>query len=96
MSVADFINGLPCHDEDNFTNFYSDDNKLCVAKLPVYLSTTDYPSAKKIIVEQAKVRLRYIYKPWKRIIERKRKLLTIGDDAPRKRYRIRDLDYSGR
>lgn len=45
QSVAEFLKGLPSHDENNFANFHTDNgNRTCVKRPSVYLPTKDYPS----------------------------------------------------
>lgn len=45
QSVAEFLKGLPSHNENNFANFHTDNgNRTCVKRPSVYLPTKDYPS----------------------------------------------------
>lgn len=45
QSVAEFLKGLPSHDQNNFANFHTDNgNRTCVKRPSVYLPTKDYPS----------------------------------------------------
>ncbi|XP_014607054.1 PREDICTED: DET1- and DDB1-associated protein 1 isoform X4 [Polistes canadensis] len=63
MSVAEFLKGLPSHDENNFANFHTDNgNRTCVKRPSVYLPTKDYPPEQ--ITEKTTILLRYLHQQW--------------------------------
>ncbi|XP_012061050.1 PREDICTED: DET1- and DDB1-associated protein 1 [Atta cephalotes] len=65
MSVAEFLKGLPSHDENNFANFHTDNgNRTCVKRPSVYLPTKDYPSEQIIVTEKTTILLRYLHQQW--------------------------------
>ncbi|XP_024877493.1 DET1- and DDB1-associated protein 1 isoform X1 [Temnothorax curvispinosus] len=65
MSVAEFLKGLPSHDENNFANFHTDNgNRTCVKRPSVYLPTKDYPSEQIIVTEKTTILLRYLHHQW--------------------------------
>ncbi|XP_043508678.1 DET1- and DDB1-associated protein 1 isoform X2 [Frieseomelitta varia] len=58
MSVAEFLKGLPSHNENNFANFHTDSgNRTCVKKPSVYLPTKDHPSEQIIVTEKTTILL---------------------------------------
>ncbi|XP_034951370.1 DET1- and DDB1-associated protein 1 isoform X2 [Chelonus insularis] len=83
MSVAEFLKGLPSHNENNFANFHTDNgNRTCVKRPSVYLPTKDYPSEQVIVSETTTILLRYLHQKWdKKDVERKRELLSASDSA---------------
>ncbi|XP_011503419.1 PREDICTED: DET1- and DDB1-associated protein 1 [Ceratosolen solmsi marchali] len=83
-SVAEFLNGLPSIDENNFANFHTDNgNRTCVKRPSVYLPTKDYPSEQVIVTEKTTIVLRYLHQRWdKKTTERKRELLSVNGDSP--------------
>ncbi|XP_034951369.1 DET1- and DDB1-associated protein 1 isoform X1 [Chelonus insularis] len=86
MSVAEFLKGLPSHNENNFANFHTDNgNRTCVKRPSVYLPTKDYPSEQVIVSETTTILLRYLHQKWdKKVtndVERKRELLSASDSA---------------
>lgn len=59
QSVAEFLNGLPSYDQNNFTKFHVDNNNRSSLKRPsVYIPTKDYPAA------QSKYLLCFKTEPW--------------------------------
>ncbi|XP_063985596.1 DET1- and DDB1-associated protein 1 [Diachasmimorpha longicaudata] len=84
MSVAEFLKGLPSHNENNFANFHTDNgNRTCVKRPSVYLPTKDYPSEQIIVTEKTTILLRYLHQQWdKKNSERKRDLLSVNGDSP--------------
>ncbi|XP_029665005.1 DET1- and DDB1-associated protein 1 isoform X1 [Formica exsecta] len=82
-SVAEFLKGLPSHDENNFANFHTDNgNRTCVKRPSVYLPTKDYPSEQIIVTEKTTILLRYLHQQWdKKSIDRKREFLSTNGDA---------------
>ncbi|KAK0081630.1 hypothetical protein PV325_011852 [Microctonus aethiopoides] len=83
MSVAEFLKGLPSHNENNFANFHTDNgNRTCVKRPSVYLPTKDYPSEQIIVTEKTTILLRYLHQKWdKKSAERKRELLSTNGDS---------------
>ncbi|XP_043280759.1 DET1- and DDB1-associated protein 1 [Venturia canescens] len=83
MSVAEFLKGLPSHDENNFANFHTDNgNRTCVKRPSVYLPTKDYPSEQIIVTEKTTILLRYLHQQWdKKNPEKKRELLTVSGES---------------
>lgn len=83
MSVAEFLKGLPSHDENNFANFHTDsNNRTCVKRPSVYLPTKDYPSEQVIVTEKTTILLRYLHQQWdKKNAGRKRELLSVNADS---------------
>ncbi|XP_058806626.1 DET1- and DDB1-associated protein 1 [Phymastichus coffea] len=84
MSVAEFLNGLPSINENNFANFHTDNgNRTCVKRPSVYLPTKEYPSEQVIVTEKTTIVLRYLHQRWdKKNAERKRDLLSVNGDSP--------------
>ncbi|XP_043505731.1 adenine phosphoribosyltransferase-like isoform X2 [Polistes fuscatus] len=74
-SVAEFLKGLPSHDENNFANFHTDNgNRTCVKRPSVYLPTKDYPPEQIIVTEKTTILLRYLHQQWdKKVSIQKRK-----------------------
>ncbi|XP_029043406.1 DET1- and DDB1-associated protein 1 [Osmia lignaria lignaria] len=65
MSVAEFLKGLPSHNENNFANFHTDSgNRTCVKKPSVYIPTKDHPSEQIIVTEKTTILLRYLHQHW--------------------------------
>ncbi|XP_046752369.1 DET1- and DDB1-associated protein 1 [Diprion similis] len=83
MSVAEFLKGLPSHDENNFANFHTDNgNRTCVKRPSVYLPTKDYPSEQIIVTEKTTILLRYLHQQWdKKSADKKKKLLSGGGES---------------
>ncbi|KAK1124368.1 hypothetical protein K0M31_006735 [Melipona bicolor] len=83
MSVAEFLKGLPSHNENNFANFHTDSgNRTCVKKPSVYLPTKDHPSEQIIVTEKTTILLRYLHQHWdKNHADRKRDILSANGDS---------------
>ncbi|XP_071870029.1 DET1- and DDB1-associated protein 1 [Bombus fervidus] len=83
MSVAEFLKGLPSHNENNFANFHTDSgNRTCVKKPAVYLPTKDHPSEQIIVTEKTTILLRYLHQHWdKNHADRKRDILSANGDS---------------
>ncbi|KAL0130206.1 hypothetical protein PUN28_002058 [Cardiocondyla obscurior] len=100
MSVAEFLKGLPSHDETNFANFHTDNgNRTCVKRPSVYLPTKDYPSEQIIVTEKTTILLRYLHQQWdKKNADRKREFLStngdVQDDASTVRSKRPRLDLN--
>ncbi|VDI38489.1 DET1- and DDB1-associated protein 1-like [Mytilus galloprovincialis] len=63
--MADFLKGLPSHDENNFTKYHTDAScKSSIRKPTVYISTKDYPSEQVITTEKTNILLRYLHQQW--------------------------------
>lgn len=93
MSVAEFLNGLPSHNESNFTRFHSDNGSRTSVKRPsVYLPTKEYPSEQIIVTEKTNILLRYLHQQWDiKTMQKKRDGVDAGDDfscPSRKRPRV--------
>ncbi|XP_057377733.1 DET1- and DDB1-associated protein 1-like [Daphnia carinata] len=66
-ATADFLKGLPCYNENNFTRFHSDaSSKVSVKRPSVYLPTKEYPSEQIIVTEKTNILLRYLHQQWER------------------------------
>ncbi|XP_069137910.1 DET1- and DDB1-associated protein 1-like isoform X1 [Argopecten irradians] len=74
MFQADFLKGLPSHNESNFTKFHTDSScKVGVRKPGVYISTKDFPSEQVITTEKTNILLRYLHQQWdKKNVSKKR------------------------
>ncbi|XP_017798743.1 PREDICTED: LOW QUALITY PROTEIN: DET1- and DDB1-associated protein 1 [Habropoda laboriosa] len=85
MFVAEFLKGLPSHNENNFANFHTDSgNRTCVKKPSVYLPTKDYPSEQIIVTEKTTILLRYLHQQWNHDFQhadRKRDFLSANGDS---------------
>ncbi|CAH1955469.1 unnamed protein product [Acanthoscelides obtectus] len=65
MSVAQFLEGLPSYNENNFTKFHVDNNNRSPLKRPsVYVPTKDFPSEQIIVTEKTSILLKYIQQHW--------------------------------
>ncbi|KAJ8971812.1 hypothetical protein NQ317_004842 [Molorchus minor] len=65
MSVAQFLEGLPSYNENNFTKFHVDTNSRSPLKRPsVYIPTKDYPSEQIIVTEKTSILLKYMQQHW--------------------------------
>lgn len=91
MSVAEFLKGLPSHDENNFANFHTDNgNRTCVKRPSVYLPTKDYPPEQIIVTEKTTILLRYLHQQWdKKNPEKKREYLSGNGDEQEESRAIR-------
>lgn len=59
---AEFLQGLPSYNENNFTRFHSENSGKTTVKRPsVYLATTDHPSEQIITTEKTNILLRYLH-----------------------------------
>ncbi|CAM1297052.1 DDA1 (predicted) [Pycnogonum litorale] len=95
MSAAEFLKGLPSHNEENFKKFSPETGcKTTVGRPSVYLSTEDHPSEQIITTETTNILLRYLHQQWdKKNIQKKRdqnraSLSTEEDSTNRKRARL--------
>ncbi|XP_043505730.1 adenine phosphoribosyltransferase-like isoform X1 [Polistes fuscatus] len=90
-SVAEFLKGLPSHDENNFANFHTDNgNRTCVKRPSVYLPTKDYPPEQIIVTEKTTILLRYLHQQWdKKNPEKKREYLSSNGDEQEESKTIR-------
>ncbi|KAF7997547.1 hypothetical protein HCN44_006118 [Aphidius gifuensis] len=82
MSVAEFLEGLPSHNESNFANFHADNgNRTCMRRPSVYLPTKELPSEQIIVTERTTILLRYLHQQWdKKNLDRKREHSAAGVD----------------
>lgn len=65
MSSSEFLKGLPCYNENNFTRFQADSSCKTTVKRPsVYLPTKDHPSEQIITTEKTNILLRYLHQQW--------------------------------
>ncbi|XP_063216106.1 DET1- and DDB1-associated protein 1 [Bacillus rossius redtenbacheri] len=92
-SVAEFLKGLPCYDENNFARFHTDNgSRTCVKRPAVYLPTKDYPSEQIIVTEKANILLRYLHQQWDKKSSQKKRdhayLETPEESGSRKRPRV--------
>lgn len=64
-SSAEFLKGLPCHNENNFARFHSDSSTKTTVKRPsIYLPTKEHPSEQIIITEKTNILLRFLHQHW--------------------------------
>ncbi|XP_011639832.1 DET1- and DDB1-associated protein 1 isoform X7 [Pogonomyrmex barbatus] len=78
FSVAEFLKGLPSHDENNFANFHTDNgNRTCVKRPSVYLPTKDYPSEQIIVTEKTTILLRYLHQQWDKKVKSSKKAVRM-------------------
>ncbi|VEN56721.1 unnamed protein product [Callosobruchus maculatus] len=95
MSVAQFLEGLPSYNENNFTKFHVDNNNRSPLKRPsVYVPTKDFPSEQIIVTEKTSILLKYIQQHWDKKVNtcvKKRDSNTQSDEPVRKRART---DYN--
>ncbi|CAD7077728.1 unnamed protein product [Hermetia illucens] len=92
MSVSEFLKGLPCHNEQNFSLFNTENGIRTSLKRPsVYLPTEDLPSEQIIVTEKKNILLRYLHQQWDKKINapKRRDNSEVGGDASnRKRPRL--------
>jgi DET1- and DDB1-associated protein 1 len=83
MSAAEFLKGLPSHNENNFTRFQADSSCRGASKKPsVYLPTKDHPSEQIITTEKTNILLRYLHQQWdKKKSLKKRENTQNGTDS---------------
>jgi len=63
--MAEFLQGLPSHDENNFTRYHADSSCKATGRKPtVYISTKDHPSEQVITTEKTNILLRYLHQQW--------------------------------
>ncbi|XP_013392759.1 DET1- and DDB1-associated protein 1 [Lingula anatina] len=63
--MAEFLKGLPSHNEHNFTKFHADAScKSTIRKPAVYICTKDHPSEQVITTEKTNILLRYLHQQW--------------------------------
>ncbi|CAI9726786.1 Hypothetical predicted protein [Octopus vulgaris] len=63
--MAEFLKGLPCYNEHNFTRFHPDSGcKTSVRRPAVYISTKDHPYEQVITTEKTNILLRYLHQHW--------------------------------
>ncbi|GIY64870.1 DET1- and DDB1-associated protein 1 [Caerostris extrusa] len=75
--TAEFLKGLPSHNQNNFSRFQPDSScKSTSKKTSVYLPTKDNPSEQIIITEKSTILLRYLQQQFeKRYILMKRRTI---------------------
>ncbi|KAJ8949242.1 hypothetical protein NQ318_022755 [Aromia moschata] len=91
MSVAQFLEGLPSYNENNFTKFHVDTNSRSPLKRPsVYIPTKDYPSEQIIVTEKTSILLKYMQQHWDKKVNsavKKRDIPAQSEEPARKRPR---------
>lgn len=92
-AVAEFLRGLPSHDENNFTRFHCDGITRTNAKRPsVYLPTKEYPSEQVIVTEKTNILLRFLHQQWDKKNQHKKRdnlsLEPLEESGSRKRPRL--------
>ncbi|XP_055594058.1 DET1- and DDB1-associated protein 1-like [Uranotaenia lowii] len=95
MSVTEFLKDLPCHNEDNFSLFNTENGVKTSSKRPsVYISTVDIPSEQVIVTEKKNILLRYLHLQWdKKNAPKKREHGTdASNDTLRKRPRLENRE----
>ncbi|KXJ72731.1 DET1- and DDB1-associated protein 1 [Aedes albopictus] len=90
MSITDFLKDLPCHNEENFSLFNTENGVKTSSKRPsVYIPTVDIPSEQVIVTEKKNILLRYLHQQWdKKNAPKKREHGNDGNDTLRKRPRL--------
>lgn len=95
MSITEFLKDLPCHNEDNFSLFNTENGVKTSSKRPsVYIPTVDIPSEQVIVTEKKNILLRYLHQQWdKKNAPKKRDHGTeLSNDTLRKRPRLEQRD----
>uniref|UniRef100_A0A0K8TSK7 DET1- and DDB1-associated protein 1 n=1 Tax=Tabanus bromius TaxID=304241 RepID=A0A0K8TSK7_TABBR len=90
MSVSEFLKDLPCHNEENFSLFNTENGIRTWKRPSVYLPTEESPSEQIIVIEKKNILLRYLHQQWdKKTAPKKREHANeIGtENANRKRPR---------
>lgn len=89
MSVAQFLEGLPSYNENNFTKFHVDNNNRTPLKRPsVYVPTKEYPSEQIIVTEKTSILLKYMQQHWdKKYNSKKRDVSPQSHEPSRKKPR---------
>ncbi|XP_037044238.1 DET1- and DDB1-associated protein 1 isoform X1 [Bradysia coprophila] len=92
-SISEFLKDLPCHDEQNFALFNTENGIRTSLRRPsVYLPTIDIPSDQIIVTEKKNILLRYLHQQWDKknpVKKREHPPTTDGSDGPlRKRSRL--------
>ncbi|KAG5890915.1 DET1- and DDB1-associated protein 1 [Gonioctena quinquepunctata] len=89
MSVSQFLEGLPCYNENNFTKFHVDhSNRSPLQRPSIYVPTKDYPSEQIIVTEKTSILLKYMQQHWdKKYNTKKRDLSPQPHESLRKRQR---------
>ncbi|XP_058448335.1 DET1- and DDB1-associated protein 1 [Malaya genurostris] len=65
MSITEFLKDLPCHNEENFSLFNTENGVKTSSKRPsVYIQTADIPSEQVIVTEKKNILLRYLHQQW--------------------------------
>ncbi|XP_054709922.1 DET1- and DDB1-associated protein 1-like [Uloborus diversus] len=93
--TADFLKGLPSHDENNFSRFQPDTScKNYMKKTSVYVPTKDHPAEQIITTEKTTILLRYLQQQYDRKrAQTKRESESAGpsgaqEQTPRKKTRL--------
>lgn len=96
-ATAEFLRGLPSHNENNFSRFQPDTScKSSMKRSSVYLPTKDHPSEQIITTEKTTILLRYLQQQFDRKKSHyKRDNEKAGpsgmsEHTPRKRCRVDD------
>ncbi|KAG8193846.1 hypothetical protein JTE90_029578 [Oedothorax gibbosus] len=92
-STADFLKGLPSHNESNFSRFQPDTSlKNSMRKGSVYLSTTDDEESQPITTDKTTILLRYLKQQHekKKTKREDRNGTNNSEFTPRKKTRIED------
>uniref|UniRef100_A0A2M4AWI5 DET1- and DDB1-associated protein 1 n=1 Tax=Anopheles triannulatus TaxID=58253 RepID=A0A2M4AWI5_9DIPT len=94
MSISEFLKDLPCHNEENFSLFNTENGVRISSKRPsVYVPTTDIPSEQVIVSEKKNILLRYLHQQWeKKNAPKKREMENPSSDLYRKRPRLETRD----
>ncbi|KFB39428.1 AGAP008078-PA-like protein [Anopheles sinensis] len=94
QSISEFLKDLPCHNEENFSLFNTENGVKTSSKRPsVYIPTLDIPSEQVIVTEKKNILLRYLQHQWdKKNPSKKRELENATNDLHRKRPRLDTRD----
>lgn len=94
MSITEFLKDLPCHNEENFSLFNTENGVKTSSKRPsVYIPTVDIPSEQVIVTDKKNILLRYLHQQWdKKNPPKKRELENASNDMLRKRPRLETRD----
>ncbi|XP_055548886.1 DET1- and DDB1-associated protein 1 [Wyeomyia smithii] len=95
MSITEFLKDLPCHNEENFSLFNTENGVKTSSKRPsVYIQTAEIPSEQVIVTEKKNILLRYLHQQWdKKNAPKKRDHGNEpSSDALRKRPRLENRE----
>ncbi|RWS19667.1 hypothetical protein B4U80_07946 [Leptotrombidium deliense] len=96
-SAAEYLKGLPSHNETNFTRFQADSSCKGSKKPSVYLQTKEHTGEQIITTEKTNILLRYLHQQWDKKNTLKKREKSKDDSevgVARKRQRFENSDSS--